>query len=197
MPNSRVFINLLQNTKMKNILLLILLVTSTVTTYSQTKQETEKWLLGKLTACTQTGLRYVSIKSEVEDHSYIIMYAENKFSISQGNLVISFKELFPKKNKYAKPNDLIKFDTIKVSYSIPIGSCKSFEEYRDGSSMLKLTCDSKSIKRWFNGKLQDGKSYDAEFGFDLKCDTDLLDRLNKALLHLKSFYPIVKSPEPF
>ena len=157
---------------------------------AQTKLETEKWLVNKLNKYSAGYYADVPKNYGAVERRYQDNYS---FSISSTFLVIQFNEYYAyrettyrwKKKIMIPINGIAKFNKKSEIYS-DVKNCLELILYKN-----RIYIESDNNKNKSINYIAD--SYTIPFNFEL--EDNLVVRMNKALIHLKKFYPRPTMPK--
>ena len=151
-----------------------------ISCYSQSKSETEEWILSKLNTYT-TGLKIDNPNEgdpfETKKYKYIIKNEKLYINCIEG---------------YVKSGNLKKF--YPAIYIIPIWALI----LKLDNNSISIETEERIIKYYLNGKLISRIVNKVDVPLAIDGEPDLYLRLSKALKHLKEFYPKpINKPELF
>lgn len=198
---------------MKKIILTIVLLATVTGAYSQTKEETENWILDKLRTHFNYEINYssrldVATKSNEDINSFVVDFKD-------GFLYLNYKFNYSLEFPLRKENG-----EERIEYKIPIyalGEAFCYEsEARDNIlrnrfiiSLSDYYCDNCGGKfklaRYYD-IINTGKNKIGEWNIPKsvtipikRCqpEEDFVNRFNKAIQHLKTFYPKPVKKETF
>ncbi len=150
--------------------------------FSQTKEETEKWIIEKLSKYAVKTITCFNIGTKKDCANA----KDFQYKIVNGNLIISYN--------YSDYSSLYRITPKK--YHVPIGALDFDRSYIDGNEFV-LKTKSFCIKQYVNGVLDKELVNAAYIGFNNSGEENLMLRMIKALKHLVTFYPIETENEPF
>jgi curved DNA-binding protein CbpA len=146
-----------------------------------TKEETENWLVEKLNNFTK---EYRNYKGNTYTGSFE-NFQDYKFSFSEQYLIVNYvKEFFMFSSTGGSSNKVY----TNIISRIPIYDLKGFSNYGYQEGYDKTITSENGVNT---------VSYSLPLNFRTNGETDLGDRINSALKHLKRFYSKPKSNETF
>jgi hypothetical protein len=179
----------------KMITVLILFITS-LQSFSQTKSETEQWILDKLRTTIQEFNESHSIGSSTDIFSPMSRHRHYDYSFyfDSEYLVIEYKNRYTV-GKEVNP-DGVEEKRIKILIPVNnINEIKRLKQENVWSPKKYVTCDQIEITtqpssiKYFNGGFEELKHNSEIINLSNENDENLAERLKKAIFHLKQFYP--------
>ncbi|HAO04764.1 MAG TPA: hypothetical protein DCQ15_08805, partial [Chitinophagaceae bacterium] len=156
-----------------------------------TKEETKNWLVEKLNNFTK---EYRNYKGDTYTGNFE-NFQDYKFNFNEEYLIINYvKEYFFFSSTAGSSNKTY----TNIISKIPIYDLKGFSNYgfKEGySKTAAIETNNQTIITTENGVNK--VSYSLPLNFRTNAETDLDDRINSALKHLKQFYSKPKSSETF
>lgn len=167
----------------KKVLFIFLSFVIAITTYSQTKKETEDWLLQKLRKYTKES----TISGWLIKTNYT-KYTNYKFSFDEEYLVVSYNQQYFSEGEAGELQSCTEKLPIYDFESILINNI---------TANIFISTKGKTVLTSYDNFSTHTVSTQVSFLFNSNAETDLQERMQKAFVNLKKFYAKPKSKEVF